>query len=142
MGFETFEKFGIITHTKESKAAYFVTCLEQGKVMTTKCKKCVVHYFPPQVDCPKCLGSDMEWVEVTGNGKLITYSIVQYGPIGFEDRTPYVVALAEFSDGIKVFAGLSRKIQESNIIIGMGVKVVSKKLPDNKIYYEFDAIEG
>ena len=57
MDYEEFGKFGIVTHTKESKAVDLVAFLEQGKVMATKCKKCEVSYFPPQVDCPKCLDS-------------------------------------------------------------------------------------
>ena len=134
-----FEKFGIVSHTKESKAEDFVTCLEQGKVMATKCKKCGDKYFPPQVDCPKCLISDMEWVEIKGNGRLITYSIVKYGPQGFEDKAPYILGLSEFDEGLKVFATLSKEITEDKIELGMSLKVVPVRLPDDKIAFELQA---
>jgi len=136
-----FEKFGIVSHTKESKAENFVTSLEQGKVMGTKCKKCDTNYFPPQADCPGCVTSDMEWFEIKGKGKLISYSVVNYGPIGFEDKAPYTLALSEFEEGIKVFANISSDIKEDEIEIGMSLKVVPINLPDDKVSFEFQIAE-
>lgn len=137
----SFEKFGIVNHTKESKAADFVTYLEQGKVMATRCKKCETMYFPPQVDCPKCLSDDMESFQVKGRGKLLTYGVVNYGPLGFEDKAPYTLAVGEFEGGIKVFATLSRDIGEDEIEVGMGLKVVPARLPDDRISYELQRAE-
>ena len=131
------EKFGTVSFTTETKAADFVTYLEQGKVMTTKCKKCGVTYFPPKLDCPKCIASDVEWVEVKGNGKLLTYAVVNYGPTGFENDAPYTLAIADFADGLRMFGRLSKDIKESDIKIGMPVKVVPAKLADDRISYEF-----
>ncbi|RJR33093.1 MAG: Zn-ribbon domain-containing OB-fold protein [Desulfobacteraceae bacterium] len=135
-----FERFGIVSHVKEGKTEMFVDYLEQGLIMATKCKKCGALYFPPQADCPKCLGSDMDWVEVSGSGRLITYTTVQYGPAGFEERSPYAVALAEFAKGVKIFALLSREIPEGAIAVGMPVKVVPARL-DKNIYYEFQRVD-
>jgi uncharacterized OB-fold protein len=134
-----FEKFGIVNHTKESKAADFVTYLEQGMVMATRCKMCDTIYFPPQVDCPKCLGSNIEWFEVKGKGKLLTYSVVNYGPSGFEDKAPYTLAVGEFEKGIKIFASLSQDINQDEIEVGMLLKVVRAKLPDDRFFFEFEA---
>lgn len=134
-----FEKFGIVSHVKDSKAADFVTYLEQGKVMVPRCRKCGTRYFPPKVDCPKCLISDMEWSEIAGSGKLITYTAVNYGPAGFEDKAPYILAVGEFEGGLKVFATLSKDIKESDIAPGMALKVVPIALPEEKISYEFQA---
>ncbi len=75
-----FEKFGTVSFTSESKASDFVSFLEQGKVMTTRCKKCGSTFFPPRMDCPKCLTSDVEWFEIKGNGKLVTRAVVNYAP--------------------------------------------------------------
>jgi len=133
----SFEKFGVVSHTKEGKASDFVTYLEQGKVMATRCRKCQTSYFPPQVDCPKCLISDMEWFEITGSGKLITFSVVNYGPLGFEDRAPYIVAIGEFEDGVKIFATFSQGVEEQDITVGMPLKVAPVKLPGDRISYEF-----
>ena len=131
-----FENFGTVSFTAETKAADFVTFLEQGKVMATRCKKCGATYFPPKLDCPKCSSSDVEWFEIKGGGRLATYTIVNYGPTGFEDDAPYILAIADF-DGVRVFGRLSKDIKESDIKLGMGVKVIPVKLPGDRIGYEF-----
>jgi len=135
----SFENFGTVSFTAETKAADFVTYLEQGKVMATKCKKCGATYFPPKLDCPKCLLSDVEWFEIKGSGRLATYTIVNYGPTGFEDDAPYILAIADF-DGIRVFGRLSKDVKESDIKLGMGLKVIPVKLPGDRIAYEFQKV--
>jgi uncharacterized OB-fold protein len=132
-----FGNYGKVSFTAEAKAADFVTHLEQGKVMATRCKKCGASYFPPKMDCPKCLLSDVEWFEIKGNGKLATYTVVNYGPTGFEDDAPYILAIGEFGDDIKVFGWLSRDISESDIKVGMVLKIIPIKLPDERVGYEF-----
>ena len=132
-----FEKFGTVSFTAETKAADFVTYLEQGKVMTTRCKKCGISYFPPKLDCPKCSSSEVEWFEIKGDGKLLTYAVVNYGPTGFENDAPYTLAIADFPGGLRMFGRLSRDIDESSTKIGMAVKVAPVKLADDRISYEF-----
>ena len=131
-----FENFGTVSFTTEAKAVDFVTYLEQGKVMTTKCRKCGAGYFPPKMDCPKCLSSDVEWFEIKGIGKLATYTVVNYGPTGFEDDAPYILAIADFN-GLRVFGRLSRDIKETDIKPGMELKIVPVKLPNDRVSYEF-----
>jgi uncharacterized OB-fold protein len=135
-----FENFGSVSFTTEAKPVDFVTYLEQGKVMATRCKKCGTAYFPPKMDCPSCLQSEVEWFEVTGEGRLETYAVVNYGPTGFEDDAPYILALAEFGEGLKIFGRLSKDIKESDIKPGMGVKVVPVKLSGDRITFEFQKV--
>ncbi len=132
-----FDKFGAVSFTDESKAVDFVTYLEQGKVMATRCKRCSTRYFPPKMDCPSCLGSDIEWFQIEGSGKLATYTEVNYGPTGFEDDTPYTLAIVDFEEGLRVFGRLSRSIRQTDIRIGMALKPVAVKLADGRVSYEF-----
>ena len=134
------ENFGTVSFTAETKAADFVKFLEQGKVMATKCKKCGASYFPPKMDCPRCLTSDVEWFKIKGSGKLLTYTVVNYGPTGFENDAPYILALAQFGDELQIFGRLSRNIDEDNIKIGMDLKVVPVKLADSRTSYEFQKV--
>ena len=132
----SFENFGVVSFTTETKASDFVSYLEKGKVMATRCRKCGTNYFPPRMDCPKCVGSDVEWFEIKGNGRLITYTVVNYGPTGFENDAPYTLGIADF-DEVRVFGRISKSTKESDIKPGMGVKVLPVKLPGSRIGYEF-----
>jgi uncharacterized OB-fold protein len=131
-----FENFGTVSFITEAKVADFMTHLEAGRVMATRCRKCGVSYFPPKADCPRCLSSEVEWFEIKGKGKLASYTVVNYGPTGFEADAPYILALVEFN-GIQILARLSRDIKQSDIKIGMGLMVSPVKLPDDRIAYEF-----
>ena len=133
----SFDSFGTVSFTSEAKTEEFVTYLEQGKVMTTRCKKCGTQYFPPKMDCPKCLLSDVEWVKIDNEGKLVTYTVVHYGPSGFENEAPYTLAIGDFGDGLRIFGRLNKDIEESDIKPGMGLKMVPVKLPEDRITYEF-----
>lgn len=132
-----FEKFGKLSFAAETKAADFVTYLEEGKVVVTKCKGCDTIYSPPQMNCAICNTSDMEWLEVKGKGRLISYTTVYFAPSGFEDDLPYTLALAEFEEGINVFGRLSKEIAQDEIESGMELKLVPVVLPGDRISYEF-----
>ena len=132
-----FENFGTVSFTTEAKVAGFITYLEAGKIMATRCPKCRVSYFPPRADCPGCLSSDMEWFEIKGKGKLGSYTKVNYGPTGFEADAPYILALGQFDNGVQILACLSRDIAEKDIKVSMGLTVSPVKLPNNRIAYEF-----
>ena len=130
------ENFGKVSFTAETRAAEFVNYLAQGKVMSTKCLDCGEVSFPPKMDCPSCLSSKVEWFEITGSGTLATYSIVTYGPSGFEDDAPYTLAIADFGK-FKMFGRMCKDIPTDQLAVGMKVKVVPVKLAGDRISYEF-----
>ena len=132
-----FEKFGKVGFVSETKAADFVNYLEQGKLMVTRCKKCGTVFSPPKMDCSECLSSEVEWVEVKGKGKLISYTILQFAPTGFEDDLPYTLGLVEFNGGLRIFGRLSKDIPPGDLRVGLEVKPVPVKISPDRISYEF-----
>ncbi len=132
-----FEKFGKVGFVSETKAVDFVDYLEQGKLMVTRCKKCGTIFSPPKMDCSQCLSSEMEWVEVKGKGKLITYTTLQFAPTGFDDDLPYTLGLVEFKKGLNVFGRLSKGITQDELRAGLELKPVPVRLSSGRISYEF-----
>lgn len=130
-----FENFGTVSFTTEAKTEEFLTYLEQGRFMTTRCKKCGAAQFPPKMDCPSCLESNAEWFEVAEKGSLVTFTTVHYGPSGFEDKAPYTLAVADF-DGVRIFGPMSKSVSIDDIRPGMTVKIYPVK-DGEKIAYEF-----
>ena len=130
-----FEKFGTVSFTAQAKVGKFVDLLDEGKVAGTKCKGCGQKYFPPRADCSNCFSSDMEWFEISGPGKLMSFSTLIYAPTGFEEDLPYTIALADFGD-VKVFGRMSKDLKEEDMEIGMDLEVVPVKLQGEKVAYE------
>ncbi|MCE5283708.1 MAG: zinc ribbon domain-containing protein, partial [Deltaproteobacteria bacterium] len=98
---DRFSRFGTVSFAAVTHVNDFVDYLEKGRLMGTKCKQCGRLFFPPRADCFHSLASDMEWFEVSGPGKLLTYSTLKYAPTGFSDELPYTIAVVEFQ-GFKV----------------------------------------
>jgi uncharacterized OB-fold protein len=132
-----FSKFGTVSFTAITKVNDFIDYLEEGSVMATRCTDCGMIFFPPRADCYRCLASNMEWVAVTGTGKLVTYSKLQYAPIGFGDDLPYAIALLDYGD-YKVFGRIAASVPEDEIKIGMNMKTVANRLSDGRINYVFE----
>jgi len=133
---DRFKKFGTVSFTSISKINDFVDYLEQDKVMGTKCKTCGLTFFPPRADCYKCLSGNMEWFEITGNGKLLSFSKLEYGPVGFEKDLPYTIAILDYGD-YKVFGRLAPDLKESDVNVGMELKTVVNRLPNGQLNYVF-----
>ena len=90
------------------------------------------------MDCPKCFYADVEWHEIVGCGRLITFSTVFIPPTGFEDYTPYTVGVVEFSEQVRVFGWISREIPLEDVRIGMQLKVSPHRLKDEGIIFHFE----
>jgi uncharacterized OB-fold protein len=133
---DRFKKFGTVTFTAITKTNDFVDFLEAGKVKGTRCKSCGLVFFPPRADCYQCLSSDMEWFKVSGKGKLVTYSKLQYAPVGFEADLPYCIALLDYGD-FKVFGRISGDLPENEIKVGMEMKTAANRLPNGQLNYVF-----
>ena len=133
---DRFKKFGTVSFTSISKINDFVDYLEKDKVMGTKCKSCGLTFFPPRADCYKCLSSNMDWFEITGNGKLLSFSKLEYGPVGFEKDLPYTIAILDYGD-YKVFGRLAPDLKESDVKVGMELKTVVNRLPNGQLNYVF-----
>ena len=133
---DRFKKFGTVSFTSISKVNDFIDYMEKGKVMYTRCKDCGLVFFPPRADCYQCLTGNMEWLEVSGNGKLISYSKLEYAPVGFGDDLPYSIALLDYGD-YKVFGRIASDIPDEKIQVGMEMKTEVNNLPNGQLNYVF-----
>jgi len=136
---DRFKKFGTISFTSVTKVNDFVGHLGEGKVMASKCRDCGMVFFPPRSDCHQCLTSNMEWLEVSGTGKLVTYSKLKYAPVGFEDDLPYCIAVLDYGD-YKVFGRIAGDVSDEEIKIGMDMKTVANTLPNEQLNYVFQKV--
>lgn len=73
--------------------------LEDGKIYGTRCKSCGASFYPPQADCSFCYSSDIEWVEVGGEGVVECFTRIQRPPQGFEFvGSGYTITVARFGE--------------------------------------------
>lgn len=96
----------------------FYKFLEQGKLMAGKCLKCEKNHLPPRPLCDNCYGQDFEWVEVSGKGKLLTYTVIHVAPPQFQALAPYAVGIVQLENGLKI-PGIISDIDSEQLKVGM-----------------------
>jgi len=133
---DRFKKFGTVSFTAITGINDFIGYLEGGTVMGTTCKACGAIYFPPRSDCFRCLNSNMAWFEVSGTGRLLSFSELNYGPVGFEDDLPYTIALLDYGE-YRVFGRISRDIHYEDLNVGMELRTEVTTLPNGQLSYVF-----
>jgi len=96
----------------------FYKFLNQKKLMAGKCLKCGKIHLPPRPLCDNCFSRDFEWVNVSGKGKLLTYTVIHIAPAQFQALTPYAVGIVQFENGLKI-PGMIQSVKQEQINIGM-----------------------
>lgn len=123
-----------------AKTARFWQALKEGQLVTTRCTKCGNVTFPPQNDCPKCLASEPEWIDLGNEAVLESFTQIVVTPVSFVDYEPYVVAVGRLMEGVKILAWLS-DVQPEQVKVGMRMKLVARTTPDGRPVYEFKPLQ-
>jgi uncharacterized OB-fold protein len=89
-----------------TSASFDKFCSER-KVMASKCKQCGELLLPPRALCPKCHKKQMEWRELTGKGKLVSFTVIGIGPStmtseGYDREHPYCSGIVELEEGVRI----------------------------------------
>lgn len=72
--------------------------LKDGKLFGTKCKKCGAVEFPPVPACSSCGNLDVEPVEISGKGELLSFSFSPMGIPPYHMR-PVIVGFTRLHEG-------------------------------------------
>jgi uncharacterized protein len=91
------------------------------------CPHCEVKIFPPRDVCPECGGEAKTLFNFSGLGEVYSHTTVYDAPSGYEDVTPYTVALVKLEEGPLVTAQLT-DLGEQAVQIGMPVEMVTRRI--------------
>jgi scaffold protein (connect acetoacetyl-CoA thiolase and HMG-CoA synthase) len=100
----------------------FYKFLSQGKLMAGKCKRCGKTHLPPRPLCDNCYSQEFEWVEVSGKGKLLTYTVIHIAPTQFQALAPYAVGILQLENGLKL-PGMIPNVPKEQLKVGMELAI-------------------
>ena len=126
----------IVQEIPISKTLKFWEGLKEGKIYATKCCKCGKLYFPPSADCPGCICSEVNWVELSSEAEVEAFTHIVVRPTTFIEQKPYTVAIGRLKEGVKVLAWLTG-FKLSQVKVGMKAKLVAKITQEGNPTYEF-----
>ena len=105
---------------------YFEGCA-LGELRLRRCGRCRALFRFAHAWCPKCWSLDLDWVKASGLGEVSHYSIV-YQPPSEAFETPYVLALIELDEQVRMMSNV--KCEPSEIRIGLPVEVTFERRGD------------
>ena len=115
---------------------FWVGCKER-KLLVQKCEDCQKYIFYPKLFCPFCLSERLHWVESSGKGKVYSFTVVySYQPTEFEDDVPYVIAVIELEEGVRMMSNIV-ECKPDHIECDMEVEVVFEPVTDDFTFPRF-----
>ena len=103
---------------------------ERYNLMGNNCENCQTDFFPTKIVCPNCgRHGKLTPKEMPREGKIVSYSEVMVGPTGFENQTPYTIAIIELTNKVRVLSQLVDS-PKNKVKTGAKVRKVFRKISD------------
>jgi len=99
----------------------FYRFCSQRKLTGARCGSCRSILVPPRALCPKCGSTDIQWTELKGTGKLLTYSVVHVAPTAFQSLVPYAVGIVLLTEGARLPGIIRANLKD--LRIGLDLKI-------------------
>ena len=104
------------------------------------CDDCGNKIFPPRDVCPHCAQPAQTPFQFSGRGEVFSHTTVYNPPVGYEEFSPYTVALVKLEEGPLITAQLT-DTQPEEVSIGQPVEMVTRKIredgPEGLIIYGY-----
>jgi uncharacterized OB-fold protein len=105
--------------------------LKKNKLLGLKCNDCGTVTCPPKMTCQECTGTNLEITELSGKGKIATFTTSFVAPLARECEAPYTIVLVELEEGAWIMGNLI-DIDPAKVgmeLIGRKVKLGFKVFP-------------
>lgn len=113
----------------DAETEEYWTAARAGRLLIKDCRACGRAFFYPRAYCPRCWSPDTVWREASGRGTVYTFTVVHQNDLPpFRDRIPYVVAVIELEEGVRMTANVEG-IDPEQVRCGMPVRVAFREEP-------------
>jgi uncharacterized OB-fold protein len=113
--------------------------IDEGHFRAYRCVDCGMIIAPPSGACYGCGSNKMEWADVSGKGKLVSFTVIHIAPDEFVDEAPYFIAIVELDEGTRVSARLLGfdPLKPEEVKLGIPLKLDYEKGASGKTYIAF-----
>jgi uncharacterized OB-fold protein len=113
----------------DAETAPYWDAAREGRLLIKRCRACSEAFFYPRTYCPRCWSAETEWVEASGEGTVYTFTVVYQNDLPpFRDRVPYVVAIVELAEGVRMTTNVEG-VEPEAVRCGMPVRVAFREEP-------------
>jgi uncharacterized OB-fold protein len=108
----------------------FWDATRERRFLVETCADCGQAIWYPRPFCPHCGGTTLEWHDASGRGQVYTFT-VEHKPSGAFGTEPYVVALVELEEGVRLLSNVV-EVEPGDGTVGMPVELVWEPLDDGR----------
>ena len=108
----------------------FEQFLRSDRLMGVRCQSCGSLFVPPRMLCFRCFGTDMNWEQMQGTGRLAGFTSITIGPSfmveeGFDRTHPYCTGVVELIERTRVVARIEGVFAQKpeSIVVGTPMQV-------------------
>ena len=113
---------------------FLTTLRDKKQIMGVKCEKCGKVFLPPRQTCERCFENLSEnWVEISPEGEVTSFTIVRYNDGHLPRKAPYVLALIRLGGADTPMAHILEGVTPEEVKIGLKVKAVFAEDSTNTI---------
>jgi uncharacterized protein len=111
--------------SRELTIKEFEQDVRDGKIIGYRCRSCGEKRVDILEFCPNCHKAELEKVEFSEKGTVLTYTIQFVAPEQYMNEVPYAWAIIQLDDGPKITGWIPFISKPSDLPVGQ--KVVFKK---------------
>ena len=102
----------------------------EGVLRLQRCGSCGHLRYPISTICPRCLSTEADWEQMSGDGEIFTFVVFRHVyNEAWRDRVPYVVALVRLVEGPTLIGNVTG-IDPETVTVGMPVSAVFERVDD------------
>jgi uncharacterized OB-fold protein len=122
------------------QSRFFRELRRNKKLYGSRCPACNITFCPPRADCNRCWGKT-EWVELSGEGTVVTCCAVYFTNSSFIKKVPFICALVQLAGTDFLVLGNIEMEDVSEARPGMKVRTVFRDERDGAITdFYFEAV--
>ncbi|MFW5983704.1 MAG: Zn-ribbon domain-containing OB-fold protein [Halobacteria archaeon] len=104
---------------------------QRYRLVGTECKTCDTAYFPPRNLCPDCRrDGDIVEKEFSGEGKVVSATVVHDAVDDYDPETPYTLAVVELDEGARLTTQVVEDGDEDSVEPGNRVEACFRRVSD------------
>lgn len=124
-----------------TETAAFWAAAQEQRLVIQRCDNCGHCQFYPRAFCIGCLSDRIEWIDASGHGRIYSYTVCRIAPSpAFEARLPYVVALIDLDEGVRMLANLL-DVELEHVAIGARVSVCFESVSESCTLPQFTLLD-
>jgi len=121
----------------EDTDRFWAAC-DEKRFVVQECNDCGHRRFYPASTCPQCWNDEWAEVEMEGDGRVVSYTIVHRPPSdAFTGETPYVVALISVDGDVTVMSNIIAP--PDSVSVGEAVELVWQER-NGRYLYQFQPV--